>query len=98
MLASYRDNDFVIKGCDNGTSWTLLDTNGNTRDVTTPPGNREAALTHGFKSLVEFNEFYFDEQKFCHFKLDIYATDEADGRGLDELLNSLAQHNSPPTL
>ena len=70
MLASYRDGDFVIKGYDNGDDWQLLDNKGNERWFSVWTGNRLESLTKGFKSLVEFNGFDFDENKFSHFKLD----------------------------
>jgi hypothetical protein len=70
MLASYRDGDFVIKGYDKGDDWQLLDNKGNERWFSVWSSNRLESLTKGFKSLVEFNGFYFDENKFSHFKLD----------------------------
>jgi hypothetical protein len=70
MLASYRDGDFVIKAYDNGDDWQLLDNKGNERWFSVWSGNRHESLTRGFKNLVEFNGFYFDQNKFSHFKLD----------------------------
>jgi hypothetical protein len=70
MLASYREGDYVIKGYDNGDDWKLLDNKGNERWFSVWTGNRLESLTRGFKSLVEFNGLYFDENKLSHFKLD----------------------------